>query len=228
MDGEAAAIHKRTTEESSNELSLLRCAYSVYVDAMLTAQTIGDKPADFVRMGLASQNLNILKIAIDAATRGYYIQSVGLLRNVYENWLAFMYLDKFPSKAYLWLEPSAERRPPKAEKMRNRVDLPYDDAKAKLLEFYQVFSRFSHTDSVAVLSLYRDDHGSAVIVIGAEYDRAAFSKCAYGISILLGIMISELSQFVPSLDPWNDRFHECVRAIMDFIDKYNATYADAA
>jgi hypothetical protein len=152
---EAQQVAEVASKESAQEVGLLRDAISVYAEAFMFANDLANPEAATVRKALLSHNFNTLNVAFDAALRGYYVQSIALLRNVYENWLAFWYIAKYQDEAHLWLNPSWEQRPPKAEVMLNKIEHESKDDKTKIRGFHSELARFDHTDPVPCSHAYK-------------------------------------------------------------------------
>lgn len=155
------------------------------------------------------------------AVTGFYIQALIPLRHVYESWLSFWYLAKYPQDAERWLDPTWKMRPPKAETMRKRMDHPSKHIKSKLGEFYKEMHRFAHVDPVAVLSTLDREGEKTVIEVGVRFKNDSFEACAYGISLWLGNCLDALSTMVPVGHDWHDEQQTSIEDILAFIDKYN-------
>ena len=130
LDTEAEKIEIATNQQLPQICSLLKNAISTLADGFLKAEIKGEDSAH-AQQGLYSQNLNSLKCSVDLAIRGYYTQSTGLLRGVYENWIAFHYLSEFPLKAKCWL--NKESRPPKHSDMLNALGPDFVENKMMLV-----------------------------------------------------------------------------------------------
>lgn len=221
VEEEISLTQENTTAYSATTWGLLRETITHYAEAFPLAKPIEEPKAAPARMGLVSQNFNSLKVAVDLAMRGYYIQSIILLRNVYENWLAFWYLAKFPDEADLWLDPRWDRRPPSAETMKNNIDHPTSEAKSKLHGLKQELDRFAHTDPVAVLSRLRTFKGQTVVSVGVEYRAMDFDVCAYSILLWSGNMLDAISSWIPSTHDWNKKYQLISDKILEFIKNYD-------
>jgi hypothetical protein len=77
---EAQQVAEVTSKESAQEVGLLSDAISVYAEAFMFSNDLAKPEAATVRKALLSHNFNTLNLAFDAALRGYYIQSIALLR----------------------------------------------------------------------------------------------------------------------------------------------------
>ena len=152
IEEEISSTEKKTLANSATTWGLLREAMTQYAEAFSLVRPDEEPNAALAQMGLISQNFNNPKLAPDSATKGYYVQSIMLLRNVDENWIVFWYLAEYPQDAKLWLDPRWDGRPPSAETMRNKIDPPTTETKSKLHLFKADLDRFAHTDPVAVLS----------------------------------------------------------------------------
>ena len=96
FDREARTVESFTKAQLLERVQLLQDAVGLFADGFLIANNSDTTDVNKAKMGLLSQNFNTLKCAVDLALRGYYLQSMNLLRYVYENWIAFHYLIKKP------------------------------------------------------------------------------------------------------------------------------------
>lgn len=210
-------VEENTISSSSKTLELLKRGISFFTESF-SRMTFRQQTNDaVVRMALVSQNLNSLKFAVDAATHGYYIQSMVLMRNVYENWLAFWYLAKFPNYADIWLNPDLNRRPPKAETMRNKIDYTGQETKAKLHDYYAELNRFSHTDLIGVISRLRKDDGKTSVRVGVEYNSIELDACADSILFWLANMLIAIRSLMTKPDKdWIERYDSFLAEVNNF------------
>lgn len=221
LDAEADRVASMTAEELAGTCSLLKEAISTLADGFTEAQVKGAKSAR-AQAGLFSQNMNSLKCGVDLAMRGYYTQAMGLLRGVYENWIAFHYLSKFPMKAGLWL--SKNRKPPRHSDMLNALGPDFAEDKDDARGWYGALCRYAHTDALVVLPHLGSYKGDPCAFIGAKYKPALFSACAYTISLFTSIMLREISHLILSGSAWQKRYNETVEALLQFIEKENVEF----
>ncbi len=222
VKAEAQQVADVTSKESAQEVGLLRDAISVYAEAFAVANDLAKPEAATVRKALVSHNFNTLNLAFDAALRGYYIQSIALLRNVYENWLAFWYVAKYQDEAHFWLNPSWEQRPPKAEVMLNKIEHESKEDKSKLHGFHSELARFDHTDPVTVLSRIKIVESKAIILVGVRYDKAEFATCTYALCLWLGNALDMIASTVPQEEGWHERYTAVGERLLAYIEKDNA------
>lgn len=223
FEGDAIRIAEQTASECGRELNTLKEAFNLYSDAFDRVPPTGNGGAQVARFALLSQNLNSCHVIISSAARGFYIQSLVPLRHVYENWLSFWYLAKFPEEAQRWLDPTWQMRPPKAETMQKGIDHPSKQSKSKLGDFYQELNRFAHTDPASVLSRLQQESEKTLIGVGIRFNADDFRACAYGFSLWIGYSLDAISSLVPQDNDWHSR-HAAVREeILSLIDDYNAS-----
>ena len=221
MESEACEVYHLTSSKLRGTVDLLQRALSLYALGMSLGHAPDNTDATLARMGLISQNFNSLKTAVDLVCRGYYLQSMGLMRNIYENWLAFWYLSKYPAEAERWLDARWDSQPPKAETMKNKIDHPSKSMKAKLGEFNAELCRFAHTDPVAIIPLLSAREGERTVHFGVTYDARLFNGCAYSISLWLGNMLEVLSLWIPEGSDWHEQKGRLVDEFLAFIDSCN-------
>lgn len=218
LDEEADRVTFTTNQQAVGTCSLLKKAISVLADGFTEAEAKGTDSAS-AQAGLFSQNLNSLKCSADLSMRGYYTQSTGLLRGIYENWIAFHYLAEFPLKADLWLKKN--RRPPKHSYMFNALGPNFVEDKADARKWYGTLCRFAHTDALVVLPHLGSQNGESCAFIGANYKPDLFRTCAYTISLFTTIMLREISQMVLADSEWQQRYNEAIEALLQFIENEN-------
>ncbi len=225
MDGwkkieEGVSLTQNLSFESSLEtVNVMQKTLGLYAHALSLIKTTEEPKVALVRMSLVSQNLNTLSLAVDSAIMGYYIQSMILLRNVYENWLAFWYLAKFPGDAEIWLDPN--RYPLKAETMRNKVEFVSHETKAKLHDFRSELNRFNHTDSIAVLSRLRKDREKTFVRSGVEFHPVELDACASSILFWSANMLIAMNSWIPkNHEDWHISYKSILDEIVEFQDKF--------
>lgn len=242
LDGEAEEVARLTLLETTHEFSLLRDSLSLYEDAVTIAKLGAASDATMAQMALVSQNLSILRAAVGLAAMGFYVQSTGLARSVYENWLAILYLAKFPEEAHRWLDPHFGKRPPspyvppgvrtmigaigdpacQSTPQSRDLSTQFTQSRQQLHDFYTLLCHFSHTDPVSVLSLIGSDKENSFVGFGVKYDRDDFTASSCALAPLMGIMLQFLSTFVQSQDPWHRRHEDMKGRLLAFIKEYNA------
>ncbi len=207
-----------SAQQSKSICILLQGALSTLADGF-TEVELQNTRSTHAQMGLFSQNLNSLKCSIDLATRGYYTQSIDLLRCVYENWIAFHYLTRFPKKADLWL--CADKRPPRHSDMLKALGPEFIEDKAAAREWYGTLCHFAHTDSLVVLPHLGSYNGEACAFFGAKYKPDLFHTCAYTISLFTSIMLREVSQYIGPDVAWHQRYINTIEQLLHFIEQEN-------
>ncbi len=216
LDSEADAVALMTGREATDICALLQQAVSTLADGF-TSTELEDSDATRVRMGIFSQNLNSLKCGVDLAKRGYYTQSMGLVRGVYENWIAFHYLATFPAEAGNWLAHG--KRPPSHGDMLNALGPSFTEHKTDARGWYHALCRFAHTDALVVLPHLGNHEGEACTFFGVTYKPDLFRSCAYTLSLFACIMLREVSLLVPGNSLWLDSCKPMVDALLLFIEK---------
>ena len=212
-----------TLDSSPATVNIMQKTLGLYAQALSLIRTNEEPKVALVRMSLVSQNFNTLNLTVDSAIRGYYIQSMILLRNVYENWLAFWYLAKFPGDAEIWLDPN--RHPPKAETMRNKVDFVSHETKSELHDFRDELNRFTYTDSIAVLTRLRKDRGKTFVRAGVEFHPVELDACASSILFWSANMLIAINSWIPKTqEDWHNSNKSILDEIGEFQDKFYSLY----
>ncbi len=217
LDTEADAVAVVTVSAEAKTCALLERAIATLADGFTSAE-IKESDAASVRMGLFSQNLNSLKCSVDIAKRGYYTQSMGLVRGVYENWIAFHYIEGYPTRAELWL--SHDKRPPMHSAMLKALGPSFVEDRTDAREWYGTLCRFAHTDALVVLAHLGHCDGEPCTFFGAKYRPDLFRTCAYTIALFTSIMLREVSLFV-SASPWQQSYATTVGELLRFIEQEN-------
>jgi hypothetical protein len=221
LKADAREIAAQTESDCGRELNVLTSAFNLYSEAFARIPASGNGESTVTRLAILSQNLNSFHVMISSAVQGFYIQSLVPLRHVYENWLAFWYLAKFPEEAHRWLDPTWEMRPPKADKMLKKIDHPSKQSQSKLRDFYTELNRFAHTDPAVVLSRLEREGDKILIGVGIRFDGEDFRACAYGFSLWIGNCLDAVSSVVPQTDDWHDHYKAVGEDILALIDDYN-------
>jgi|GEM_PF-1931088 len=219
---EAKAVVDSTRENASEIVQLLQNAIGLLGDGFSVAGNLPRTDADLAKMGLLSANFATLKCATDIALRGYYTQSVSLLRNVYENWIAFHYLTEHPDESDAWLDGG--KRPPGHSVMCKALGSHFNPLQGRMRESYGELCRFTHTSSVWVLPQIATDRvpNEVTVHFGVNYDGELFKSCAYGICIWTGIMLAEVARWVPTTIEWHNRHCTIQEEILTFVDQMHS------
>jgi hypothetical protein len=225
LEREASQIVQLTLSKCEREFCLITQAFDQYCSAFESIPPSSNGAAQIVRLALLSQNLNTFHVMINCASRGCYIQTLLPLRHVYEAWLSFWYLAKYPDEAQRWLDPTWKTRPPKAETMLNKIDHPSRHIKSKLKDFYEELNRFAHIDPAAVLSRLRHEDQTTSIGVGVRFDADDFRACTYGLSLWMGNSLDAISSLVPDGHQWHAKYQPVMEHILQFIDEYNAAHS---
>jgi len=218
---EAERVEITTNQQATEICSLLKNATSTLADGFTEAEIKGSKAA-YAQQGLYSQNMNTLKCSVDLAMRGYYTQSTGLLRGVYENWIAFHYLAAHPIKAEFWL--NKDLRPPNHSEMLKALGPDFVERKADAHGWYGALCRFAHTDALVVLPHLGSYQGEQIAFFGGKYKTDLFRTCAYTISLFTSIMLREISKMISSNSEWQQRFMINLESLLQFIENENIEF----
>jgi len=223
FDREARIVEKDTLKQAPECVQLLQDAVGLVADAFAVQGGSNTNDATVAKMSLLSQNFATLKCTVDLALRGYYIQSMNLLRSIDENWIAFHYLSKYPDKAHLWLRPCKNKKPPAHSAMLNGLDKNFNPFKGGMREWYSTLCRFAHTDPVCVLPQISTDFApnETTIHFGSTYKDGLFRCSAFAISIWSGLVLSDISQLIPNTSNWHKKNIKVMERIIEFVGQEN-------
>ncbi len=221
FDREAKIVDEYTKKQSPECVQLLQNAIGLFSEAFAILEKQDTTNATLVKTSLLSQNFASLKCAGDLALRGYYTQSMNLLRIVYENWVAFHYLSNCPDKAHFWLQ--GDKKTPSHSDMLKGLGENYQPLKVMMQECYHTLCRFAHSNAVCVLPQISHDYAPNEISVqlGSTYKDDLFMACVYQITELTGHMLSAVSQLVPNINEWQYRCSKIGKRILAFIDQEN-------
>jgi len=219
LDQEAEAVAATTIGAAGETCSLLERGVSTLADGLAAAE-MKDSDATRVQMGLLSQSLNSLKCSVDLARRGYYTQSMGLVRGVYENWIAFHYIEEHPMAADRWL--GHDKRPPRHRDMLKALGSSFIEDTNDARGWYGALCRFAHTDALVVLPHLGSQDGEACAFFGVKYKPDLLRSCAYTLSLFTSIMLREVSQLVPDSSAWHHSCSTTVEELLQFIKEENS------
>lgn len=221
FDREAREVDKFTKVQAPDLVQLLQDAVGLFADGYSIADNSDTTDANKAKMGLLSQNFNTLKCAVDLALRGYYSQSMNLLRHVYENWIAFLYVTKKPEEARFLLDGKINKRLPDHAVMLR--ELGEDFLKEKMKEWYSMFCCFAHPHAAGMLPLISDTFvpGETSIFNGTTYEDKRFRTSVYTISTWTCIMLDEVGRWIPNTNEWYQKRSILVEKVLRFIDEEN-------
>ena len=226
FEKEARLVKKTTNEQAPKVVHLLQDAVGLFADAFSVSDNPDTSDAALARMSLLSHNFGTLKCSVDIALRGYYVQSMNLLRIVYENWIAFHYLVKCSDKAHLWLHHSKKNQPPGHVAMLKELDADFDPLKGQMKKWYSALCSFAHTDPLVLLPQISTDliPNETSIHFGSTYKSDLFRASAYALSLWTGVMLSSISQWVPNTNKWHNEMIKIEESIIKFIDQENEAF----
>lgn len=217
-------IREKISEEQSEIVELIREAFAHYILGISKLPELDSQEQTLVRIGLITENLNYLRISFYSATRGYYLQSISLLRNVYQNWLAFWYLIQFPDDAHFWLDPSWKKRPPKTDTMRRKMEHPSPESSNKIHELATELHRFAHTDPVIVLNQLKEIENHIIIQVGPKNNLETFKAFAHAHSIWIGHMLDAVDSLIPGEIEWRETHCVLRDRILQYMEEYNSQF----
>ena len=132
FEDEARLVEKTTRAQEPQVVLLLQDSIGLFADWFTVASSPDPSDTTTAKMSLLSHNFGTLKCSVDTALRGYYAQSLNLLRIVYENWIAYHYLEKKPQEAHFWLAHSKKKRPPGHAEMLKELDEDFNPITSKM------------------------------------------------------------------------------------------------
>lgn len=226
FEAEALLAEKTTRAQEPQLVLLLQDSIGLFADAFTGASSPDTSDATTAKMSLLSHNFGTLKCSVDTALRGYYVQSLNLLRIVYENWIAYHYLDKKPQEAHLWLAHSKKKRPPGHAAMLKDLDEDFNPLKGKMKGSYGVLCSFAHTDPINLLPHISTDSfpDETSIYFGTTFKPVLFRASSYAICLWAGVMLSTISSWVPIENQWEIETIKVQDRIIEFIDQENTAF----
>ena len=114
--------------------------------------------------------------------------------------------------------------------MLNKLDKKFNPLKGQMRQWYGTLCRFAHTDAVGVLPQISTDvaPNETTIHIGVTYNEKLFMASSYAISHWAGVMLAEISQWVPDAHEWHNRLTRIEERIIEFIDQENKKFKSRA
>ena len=226
FENEARLVEKHTCEQEPEIVGLMKDSIGIFADGFSAAKGSDTSDEALAKMSLLSHSFATLKCSIDTALRGYYVQSMNLLRIVYENWIAYKYLEKNPDKAILWIRPSKKNKPPGHAAMLQEIDDDYSPLKGNMKDWYKILCSFAHTDPLNLLSQIStvEVQGETSIHFGATYNKDIFRASAYSIALLAGISIMNVGSWVPENDQWHKQMATVQERVLKFIEQENEDF----
>ena len=227
FEKEARLVEKTTSEQEPEIMLLLQDSIGQFADAFSIGNSPDASEATLAKMSLLSHNFGTLKCSVDLALRGYYVQSLNLLRIVYENWIAYHYLKKNPDKAHLWLRHSKKKQPPGHAAMLKDLDDDFNPLKGKMRGwYYGTLCSFAHTDPINLLPQISTEivPDETTIHFGASYKSDLFRATSYAICLWVGVMLSTISEWVPKTNQWHNEWIKVEGRIIKFIDQENKAF----
>lgn len=226
FEKEAMTVVKTTNEQEPEIVLLLKDSIGLFAGAFSIENNSNASDATSAKMSLLSHNFGTLKCSVDIALRGYYVQSLNLLRIVYENWIAYHYLEKNSDKAHLWLRHSKKNQPSGHAAMLKELDDDFNPLKGKMKGWYSTFCSFAHTGPINLLPQISTEiiPDETTIHFGATYKSDLFKASSYAICFWAGVMLSTISMWVPKTNQWHNELIKIEGRIIQFIDQENKAF----
>ena len=217
LDEQARHVQTQTTTQNAREVTLLRDAVSLCVEATQLDNPQAPTDAVAVSMSLISQNLNSLKVCLDIVTSGHYVQCGVLLRHIYENWLAIQYIRRFPMEAGEWLNCEWDHKAPSVKKILAAIGHAFGANQTTVGDSYGLLSKFAHPNAISIAPQICQQPAGTVIDTGLVYHHDRFLSMACLVAQYIGFLLVDLVAFVEFSDPWCARFHETEGHLVSFI-----------
>jgi len=152
--------------------------------------------AHVVMMALFTKAWNSLYCAHDLASRGYYGQSLNLVRQPVEDWASYWYLRVFPDRWEEFTETS--KRTPRFEEMLETIEAANDKPKDVVVRgWMKRLHKFSHVDSFSVrVAVQVGDEGSVHYRLGPEPQEWPFRYCTSESIAIIGVILEAIDNFL--------------------------------
>lgn len=226
LERDAKLVEEITAKEAYDIMELLQESIGLLANAFEISKCPDNSDATLARMGLLGHNFNTLNCSTNLAFRGYYLQSLNILRVVYENWVAYHYLSKHPEKAILWLNHHPQKQPPSHAKMLAKLGPDFLPVKGKMKEWYGTLCSFAHTDPLNLLTQLSNDFdpNETSVHFGTTFNLSLFKTTAYTLSLWIGIMLSTAKKLVPDNLNWHVQEENVNKKLIQYIENENAEY----
>ena len=226
FESEAKLVENETRSKEPKVVLLLQDSIGLIATGFTVAAVPDTLDATKARMSLLSHNLETLKCSVDTALRGYYVQSLNLLRIVYENWVAYHYLVKNPQEAHFWLVRKKNKQPPGHAAMLKKLDNDFNPLKSNMKGWYGTLCGFAHTDPINLLPNISTESfvNEISIYFGAKFKPELFKASSYAICLWAGVMLSTISSWIPKENNWQSEMTKIEDQIIEFIDQENASF----
>jgi hypothetical protein len=226
FETEAQLVEKTTRAQEPQVVLLLQDSIGLFADGFTVASSPDPSDATTAKMSLLGHNFATLKCSVDTTLRGYYVQSLNLLRIVYENWIAYHYLEKKPQEAHFWLAHSKEKRPPGHAAMLKELNKDFNPLKSEMKGWYGTLCSFAHTDPLNLLPHISTESfpDETSIHFGTTFKADLFRASSYAICLWAGVMLSTISSWVPKGNQWQKELIKIEDRIVEFIDQENTAF----
>lgn len=170
---------------------------------------------EHVQLALLIGAWNTLYCAFGTALRGYYSQSLNLLRTPIEFWMAYWYLRSFPEHHELFTDSTLET--PGYNDMLQKIEAKRGKEKdVTVREWIKRLHKFSHVDSSGIALLISPGEGGINVNLGSQMDEGLFRQCTSEAVISIRVLLESLDNMrrLVGYDPLSD--------LKEFVDRVQA------
>ncbi len=212
-EAEAVSFHER---QCADALKLWRESLSLYMrslDPLNGHKQVPDREG--VQIGMLITSLNSLMCAYDLAIRGYYVQSLNLMRPPVEYAMAFIYVENFPDQALRFMDPA--KPTPRFSGMKKRLEREMGRGKLDSAEqWLDLFHAFSHVDAKVMAMIVKRTTGKINYTLGPDTNELTFRATAERAIAIATLMTEAISHLRTKLGYPN------VSELFEFVEEFNS------
>ena len=222
---------KETTANHQVEFELLATLVNFYIHGLSQADSLDEQNSDthWVWLLLLTRSFHSLRCSISLMQKGYYAQTIALLRMITEAYFLCGNVDKDESIANAIL-----RNKPDGQDGKTRFDYKKLATKMDALVIYDnIYSgecEFSHFTNLSASILAKEvDERSLELVTIPHYDKAMFMACC-DLSLRNGVLMIEFMEKLLSdlsetkVNNWREQSINGIHEIEDWLRKLKAEY----
>jgi hypothetical protein len=217
FQSEINGVMQETTRRYPDELQFIQKGLGLFYIGLSAIPVFKNSDDKIVQFGFLSQSFNSLYSTIDLTNKGLYFQALSNFRFIFESWITYWYVEQYSDEAGRWLEPN--KKPPKIETMIKKIEHSSKKIKKIIGDYRTQFSRFVHSDGIAIRNLIEVDHNELVIYLGVKFDKKRYFICCYEITHWTWNMLDALARLIPEKNEWHRDFQLFTVESHNLLDK---------
>ncbi len=220
IPGEEVKTQKTTEEKHQRELDIFTNIQSVFTNGFSSIPTFKyEDDSEYIWLLILMRTLNSIRCSIDLMLKGYYSQSMSIIRTITEDYFVCGTVKDNEKVRDCLLR---DKRMPKYNKLATQMG-----ALSIYKGDYHYQSKFTHSTRLSLRILY--DLGSKTLKVAPSYDETLFLLCAESLMRVSLCMFEILANLLTNLDKgkaqsWSDNNIANAHLVTDWLSELREKY----